>query len=112
MNVAALAEAVGVLAIGAGGFSFARRFGGSTALAEMERANRILERRVHELESANELQAKRITELEQRTDIALALSPVLLALQHHETAATQRAEATLGVLDLIARRLGPEPAAV
>jgi hypothetical protein len=108
VDVLAVAEAVGVLAVGAGGFSFARRFGSSSALLELERANGVLDRRVKELESENKTQAHRISELEAKTDVALALTPLLEALHRHEEHAERRASATLHVLDMIAQKLGPE----
>jgi hypothetical protein len=85
------------------------RGGGSTAIASLEAANRVLERRVHELEDSDERKTKRITELEARTDVALAIVPVLEALRTHEIEASRRAEASLAVLGLMAERLGPDP---
>lgn len=95
-----------LLAIGA--LWFLRRYGGGTALAELERANRILEKRV--LEQAGEIKAltAELATLRSRTDVALAMAPVLKALELHEREAERRAVRMLKVLDLIAQRLGPD----
>lgn len=95
-------------ALAFGGFMFARRFGGGAALAELERANNVLERRVHELEAADAAKTRRIAELEASRDVSLAIVPVLAALQHHEEQAAHRADANLKVLGLIASKLGAE----
>lgn len=94
------------IALALGGFLFVRRFGGSEALAQLERANRILERRVHELEGENVRLSAEVARLSGETNVALALGPVLAALELHEMAAAKRAEATLNVLDLIAGKVG------
>lgn len=96
------------LAIAMAGYLFVRRHGGGTALEELERANRVLERRVGELEQENTRQAAEILTMRSRTDVALAIAPVLEALKLHEERAGARSERTLDVLDLIASRLGPE----
>lgn len=97
-----------MLVLGAGGFSFVRKHGGGAALEELERANRVLERRVHELETSDAAKSMRIAELEAKTDVALAITPVLEALRVHETQAAARSTATLDVLHMIAAKLGPD----
>lgn len=84
------------------------RGGGGTALQSLTLANSVLEKRVHDLTEENKSQAAQIAELRGRTDVALALRPVLDAVTNHETQATARAERMLVVLDLIAKRLGPD----
>lgn len=96
------------LTIALAGYVFVRRHGGGTALEELERANRVLTRRVRELEEANSRLIGEVSALKGRTDVALALAPVLEALRLHEARAEERSTATLGVLDLIAQRLGPD----
>ena len=96
------------LAIAMAGYLFVRRHGGGTALEELERANRVLERRVAELEHENGRQATELATLRGRTDVALAIAPVLEALKLHEERAAERSGRTLDVLGLIADRLGPE----
>lgn len=96
------------LALAFAGYLFVRRHGGGTALEELERANRVLERRVNELEQENARQATELLTLRGRTDVALAIVPVLEALKLHEERASERSSRTLDVLDLIAARLGPE----
>lgn len=111
MDFGALVPEVLLAASAVGGFAFARRHGGGTALEELERANSVLERRVHELETSDAAKSMRIAELEAKTDVALAITPVLEALRMHELEAAKRSNATLLLLELIAARLGPEPAA-
>lgn len=84
------------------------RGGGGTALATLEAANRILEGRVHELEKQGKRDAETIAELRGRTDVALAMQPLTVSMEHHEERAQARFEKTLDVLDLIATRLGKE----
>lgn len=96
-----------LVALGAASFFY--RHGGSTALDELERANRVLDRRVHELEGENRLLHASVATLEARTDVALALRPVgeQLATQHGEAMVHFRALES--ILGMIAERLGPEP---
>lgn len=96
------------LALALGGFVFVRRYGGGAALAELERANRILTGRVRELEARESALTAEVAALHARTDVGLAIAPVLSALELHEDRAAKRSERTLTVLDLIAARLGPE----
>lgn len=108
MDLHALASLLIVSSMAFGGFLFARRFGAGAALEQLERANRILESRVLELEAADRTKAARITELEAKTDVTIALSPVVALLEQHEHAAERRTERTLNLLSLIADRLGPD----
>jgi hypothetical protein len=96
------------LALVVGAFLFARRYGGGVALESLERSNRVLTSRVHELEQANVTLTAEIATLRARTDVSLAIAPVLKALELHEERAGERSSRTLDVLDLIAKRLGPE----
>ena len=84
------------------------RGGGGTALGTLSEANRVLERRVGELETQSRRDNATIAELRGRTDVALALKPILEWTVHHETRAQERHAGTLTVLNLIAKRLGPE----
>lgn len=91
------------------------RGGGGTAIQSLQIANEVLEKRVQQLmdqsrqlEDQNKRQAAEIAELRARTDVTAALSPVISAVQLHEQQAAKRAERTLTVLDLIAKRLGPD----
>lgn len=96
------------IAIAVAAVLYFNRHGGGAALEELERANGILEGRVKDLEQQNEQQAAEIVALKTKTDISLAIMPVLDALKLHEERAAQRSERTLDVLGLIADRLGPE----
>jgi len=84
------------------------RGGGATAISSLEAANRVLEKRVHDLESQVNEDAKTIAELRGRTDVSIALKPVIEASAQHEVRAQERHDKTLVVLDLIAERLGPD----
>lgn len=77
------------------------RGGAGAAVQELSEANRVLERRVHEL--GGEVRDLRIenASLKQRTDFAAVMAD-------HERKAEHRSEAMLGVLNLIAARLGPD----
>src|SRR5207253_9358680 len=90
------------------------RGGGGAAVSELAIANKVLEERIHQLRE--EYQAKvdmlgaeirdlRVenAELRTRTDYKAVIDG-------HEIRAEERAGRLLTVLDLIASRLGPEPA--
>jgi hypothetical protein len=98
-------------AIALAGYLFVRRHGGGTALEELERANRVLERRVKDLELDNSRLTGEVATLNAQTNVSLAIAPVLAALKLHEDRASERTDRTLGLLALIADRLGPEAAA-
>lgn len=97
------------LALAIAGYMFVRRYGGGAALSELERANRVLERRVTEQDKTIAAQAAELLVLRSRTDVTQALAPVLIALELHESRASERTERTLNLLDLMAHRLGPDP---
>ena len=84
------------------------RGGGGGALATLETANRILVRRVEELERQGKVDTAMIAELRGRTDVTLALAPLVQASEAHEVRAQQRHERSLVVLEMIASRLGPD----
>jgi hypothetical protein len=88
-----------------------RRGGGGTAIASLEAANRVLERRVHDLEEQGHAKDKEIAELRGRTDVSIALAPMIDWTAKHEQHASDRHKATLAVLELIAARLGQDPEA-
>lgn len=90
-------------------FWLPRRGGGGPAIASLEANNRVLEKRVHELEQQGKIDAATIAELRGRTDVTLALAPIVEWSTRHEDRAQQRHEGTLKVLDLIAARLGSDP---
>lgn len=100
------------VALGIGGVLFVRRHGGSTALEELERANRVLERRVHELEQLNGELVGQVAALTATRDVSVAIAPVLEALTLHEERAGQRGETTAVLLQMIADRLGKDPEAL
>lgn len=86
-----------------------RRGGGGTAIASLEAANRVLEKRVHTLEEQGREKDKEIALLKGRTDVSIAMQPLLEVMTKHDLHAAERNEAVLVVLDLIAKRLGADP---
>lgn len=107
LQAGTLAQYLTLLAVIVGAF-FVWRGGGSTALGVLETANRVLEERVHELERLRAKDVATISELQGRTDVALALVPLVTAIDTHEERAAARFERMLAVQDLIASRLGPD----
>lgn len=87
------------------------RGGGGTALDTLATANRILEGRVRELEKDQAALKAENGELRGRTDVTLALGPLVAWTTQHEQHAQERHVATLNVLQLVADRLGPETGA-
>jgi hypothetical protein len=79
--------------------------GGGTALSEMVRANEILERTLREQGTKIAALEKENAELRGRTDVTIAIGHSMAA---HEERAQARHEASLGILALIAARLGPD----
>jgi hypothetical protein len=76
------------------------RGGGTAALSQLETANRVLERRVHELELLHEADQRAITELQASRDFAEAMKPL-----HAEVLQQGRTSAKLGrdTLELLGR---------
>jgi hypothetical protein len=89
------------------------RGGGGSAVSELSTANHVLERSLQETRDklGAEIRDLRIEngELRGRTDVAIALMPVIDWTQMHEKRAQERHAATIVVLELIAERLGPDP---
>jgi hypothetical protein len=87
--------------------------GAGSAVSELSAANQVLERSLTDTRDrlGAEIRDLRIEngELRGRTDVAIALMPVIDWTQMHEKRAQERHDATIVVLDLIAARLGPEP---
>lgn len=94
------------VALACAGFLFVRKYGGGSALAELERANRVLEKAVRDLQARNVELTAEVATLRARTDVATAIMPVLEALKLHEERAAVRSERTLDVLGMMAERLG------
>jgi hypothetical protein len=61
-------------AIALAGYLFVRRHGGGTALEELERANRVLERRVKDLELDNSRLTGEVATLNAQTNVSLAIA--------------------------------------
>jgi hypothetical protein len=85
------------------------RGGGGTAITSLQAANRVLEKRVQDLEEQSRRDNATIAELRGRTDVTMALAPILEWTVQHETRAQERHSKTLIVLELIAEKLGPDP---
>lgn len=85
------------------------RGGGSTAIASLEIANRVLEKRVQALEAQAMLDTATIAELRRSRDLTQALKPIEEWTTQHEIRAQERHEKMLPILQMIADRLGPDP---
>jgi hypothetical protein len=83
--------------------------GGGSAVSELSRANEVLTNRVHEL--GGEVRDLRVenAELKGRTDVTLALTPLLEWSGNHEQRAQDRHDQTMVILSLVAKGLGQEP---
>lgn len=85
-----------------------RRGGGGTAISELQAANLVLEKAVHR-QGLEILDLRRqLSESEARTDVALALQPLLNAIGEHESQAAKRAERMIGVIESVGALLGKE----
>jgi hypothetical protein len=86
--------------------------GAGSAVSELTAANRALDKALHDARDklgseVSELRSQN-SELRGRTDVAIALTPVLDWTQWHEQRAAERHAAMMVILDLIAERLGPD----
>lgn len=84
------------------------RGGSPTAVSGLQDTNRELERQIKERDGKISAIERINAELRAQKDVAVAIAPVIEALQGHETRAQDRHEKMLLVLDLIAKRLGPD----
>lgn len=91
------------------------RGGGGFAVQQLQLANEVMEKRIRELELELKNAMATIEMLRARTDVAEVVRPLIDAekslidavLEHERQAAT-RFDRTVGILDLIAARLGPD----
>jgi hypothetical protein len=83
--------------------------GAGTAVSELNTANEVLTRRVHELGDENKELRREVSELRGRTDVAVAIMPIIEWTMKHENRAQERHDSAMTILGLIADRLGPEP---
>lgn len=98
------------LALMVGGAFYFRLFaGGATAIESLEAANRVLEKRIKDLEDQVRADARTIIELRARTDIGIAMKPLLDWSEAHEARASERHGAMLVVLEQISTNLKPPP---
>lgn len=81
------------------------RGGGGTALTVLTVANDVLEKRIVELTATVSDQQRTIGELRARTDITIALQPLIEAVITHEGLAAERHTQTAGILTTVADRL-------
>lgn len=85
------------------------RGGGGTAVSELKTANDVLSKRVHNLNDEKNTLRGEVAELRGRTDVTVAIVPILEWTLQHESRAQDRHDASMTILGLIADRLGPEP---
>lgn len=111
MFIAATLGTVGqwatVLAVVALGWFLWRGQAGA-AVAILSDSNRVLERKVEDLTKELAEARRMIATLQAKTDVTVALAPILDSLADHERHAGERSDKLLRVLDLIAKHLGPE----
>ena len=84
------------------------RGGAGQAVEGLQATNRELARQIHVLEEKVSALSKENAELRGRTDVTVAIAPLIEWSVNHETRAQQRHEGTLTVLELIAQRFGKE----
>ena len=84
------------------------RGGAGQAVEGLQATNRELQRQIHELQRQVETLSKENAELKGRTDVTVAIAPLIEWSVHHEARAQERHDGTLKVLDLIASRFGKE----
>lgn len=84
------------------------RGGSGTAVEGLQATNRELQRQITELKQDVSALTKENAELRGRTDVTLAIAPLISWSENHERNAAKRSEAMLDVLDMIATRLGKE----
>lgn len=78
------------------------RGGSSTAISGLQDTNKELVRQIHDRDTQIKDLQERVNVLEARTDLTIALVPVIKMLTDHETRAQQRHEGTVYVLRRIA----------
>lgn len=84
------------------------RGGTGQALGYLREANEILRDKLDELEADRRILREQIALLETRTSLEPMVAAVIDQFVGHETRARERHAATLAVLELVARRLGPD----
>ena len=84
------------------------RGGAGQAVEGLQATNRELQRQIHELQRQVETLSKENAELKGRTDVTVAIAPLIEWSVHHEARAQERHDGTLKVLDLIASKFGRE----
>ena len=85
------------------------RGGGSTAIGELQTANKVLERAVHDLRAQIADLTVKLAAAEARTDFVVAMAPIVRAQEAHELNAERRTTSMINLLDMIAGRLGSDP---
>lgn len=78
------------------------RGGGGTAISELSKANEVLTNALEKQKQISADQAKQIAALELKTDVVLAVTPMIAAHEHN---AQERHEATVRVLEAISGKL-------
>jgi hypothetical protein len=91
------------------------RGGGGFAVQQLQLANEVMEKRIRELELELKNAMSTIEMLRARTDVTEVVRPLIdtekalvQAVLDHERQAANRSDKILGVLDLIAAKLGPD----
>lgn len=91
-----------LLSVCAVGF-FVWKGSGGQALEILQRANSVLAAQVEKLTSQNVEQAREIAVLQAKTDVSLALKPIVAAIERHENRAEVRSEEIVAALQRIGK---------
>lgn len=86
------------------------RGGGGTALGVLRTANEVLEERIAALTKQVAQQQVLITDLQSRTDVTIALTPLIGALVNHEQRESERWLEMAKILHAISAKLGADSA--
>lgn len=79
------------------------RGGGGSAVTELSKSNEVLSEALERQKKIADDQAKQIAALESKTDVVLAVTPLIAT---HEQKAQERHDATIEVLHEMSRKLG------
>lgn len=91
-----------LLALALAGAYRLSRGGGGSAVTELSKSNEVLSGALERQRKIADDQAKQIAALESKTDVVMAVSPLI---QAHEAKAQERHDATIHVLEAISAKL-------
>jgi uncharacterized coiled-coil protein SlyX len=101
LTVGSIAQWLTVLTIGVLAVVLVRG-GGAGAVTILQASNEVLERRIHEQDKTISELTAQVADLQARTDVTIALRPILEWMHAHEQRDQERFERTLDRLDRFA----------